>query len=1080
MARKLIVLFLLSFLVTALLATSVFGADQAWKRLQERTAIPVKHAPVYGFAGTETGQFATKGGTSAALGIVSTNAVGNEIGTTAYDYQHNGTMGHQIEHRGTSFIHFDWMDQPDFIIPGDRGTQVQSYDLTGCSFSFDPGGKRASVDYSGYVNIDADVGGCAIPVAHEGDPLEPRAFWDFCAGAPVGLFSSDAPSDIYGYYQTSGTGPGNENIWPVVDWQIGTQNVLHFVCCETGGAAGDPQTISYYRRVGAYGTGAGTWSAQRVIDTVMTINPVVASSSVSDKVCVVWGPPTDEIRDTPGEFDSQFQNDVWYASATDQGAAWVTGQANGSIAHEVDLGSVTGGNVTQFPLNSSYNFYTDLAALVDTDDNLHIVLACREWNVTDTDTLLFRRNSIIYHWSENVPQLRQVAKADWDTGGSCFTYAWNSDLAKISISECDDKLYVLYSQMGNAEQPCFDKSDENYMNAELYISASPDGGQNWDRGQNLTNSETPGCAAGDCESDFWASMARYGRTQSGNCPDEGLVDGQQYLDILYINDRHAGGIAQEEGTWTTSPVMWLSTPCRDVVVEPLYSDDAGTGYGECYSDEVLWVVPSGSDTRTLTMTNQGLQDNNYSISYNYTAPYSNWISLTSGTAVGVINSGGGQVVVEFTLTDPGVAPTPGTAFGEIQVDHDAVGSPRIIPVCLLVADDFQFSENTILSTTCKDLRVYNNGQLSNNASGQAMDYNIDCDTFNPQTTSAIYLYDGGPYLGWVDSGDTLKFTNYSTTFFDATGLRPLTPFTIDNSNSAYSKVSSQLATADTSLGLTVTYYVPTAEEDCDFVLVCQEVYNLSGSTISGVAFGEFIDWDVPSDSGSNNGANFDLARKMIWQFGGEYNQDDSTEAFCPQESDDRTGGMIIMDTVDVTMPKSAQTVDNPTWVYTTGPFGGEAPLAAGPMYAKMVTDEGFATWSSTAPESLYTDISMLVTFGVYDIGVNDTVRVYKTLFTTKDALVAQDMYDAAWAFFDCAINDNCGGGCCDTPGDANNDGGVNVGDGVYIINFVFKGGPAPVCPQEGDANADGGINVGDGVYIINFVFKGGPAPVCGP
>ncbi len=70
--------------------------------------------------------------------------------------------------------------------------------------------------------------------------------------------------------------------------------------------------------------------------------------------------------------------------------------------------------------------------------------------------------------------------------------------------------------------------------------------------------------------------------------------------------------------------------------------------------------------------------------------------------------------------------------------------------------------------------------------------------------------------------------------------------------------------------------------------------------------------------------------------------------------------------------------------------------------------------------------------------------------------------------------------CCDTPGDATNDGSVNVGDAVLVINFVFKGGPAPACQQEGDANGDNDLNVGDGVYIINFVFKGGPSPICGP
>jgi hypothetical protein len=64
-------------------------------------------------------------------------------------------------------------------------------------------------------------------------------------------------------------------------------------------------------------------------------------------------------------------------------------------------------------------------------------------------------------------------------------------------------------------------------------------------------------------------------------------------------------------------------------------------------------------------------------------------------------------------------------------------------------------------------------------------------------------------------------------------------------------------------------------------------------------------------------------------------------------------------------------------------------------------------------------------------------------------------------------------------GDANSDGAVNVGDAVFLINFVFKSGPAPTPLCVGEANGDDQTNVGDAVYMINFVFKGGPAPVEG-
>ena len=48
---------------------------------------------------------------------------------------------------------------------------------------------------------------------------------------------------------------------------------------------------------------------------------------------------------------------------------------------------------------------------------------------------------------------------------------------------------------------------------------------------------------------------------------------------------------------------------------------------------------------------------------------------------------------------------------------------------------------------------------------------------------------------------------------------------------------------------------------------------------------------------------------------------------------------------------------------------------------------------------------------------------------------------------------------------------------IYLINYIFKSGPAPDPLCVGDANGDDTINIGDAVYLINYIFKGGLAPV---
>jgi len=64
-------------------------------------------------------------------------------------------------------------------------------------------------------------------------------------------------------------------------------------------------------------------------------------------------------------------------------------------------------------------------------------------------------------------------------------------------------------------------------------------------------------------------------------------------------------------------------------------------------------------------------------------------------------------------------------------------------------------------------------------------------------------------------------------------------------------------------------------------------------------------------------------------------------------------------------------------------------------------------------------------------------------------------------------------------GDANSDAAVNLSDIIWLVNFVFKGGPAPNPMFLADANADCTVNLVDVVYLVNYVFKSGASPFLG-
>jgi hypothetical protein len=61
-------------------------------------------------------------------------------------------------------------------------------------------------------------------------------------------------------------------------------------------------------------------------------------------------------------------------------------------------------------------------------------------------------------------------------------------------------------------------------------------------------------------------------------------------------------------------------------------------------------------------------------------------------------------------------------------------------------------------------------------------------------------------------------------------------------------------------------------------------------------------------------------------------------------------------------------------------------------------------------------------------------------------------------------------------GDVNRDYLVDIGDVVFLVNYLYKSGPAPEVEESGDANSDGVTDIGDVVYLVNYLYKAGPPP----
>ncbi len=69
--------------------------------------------------------------------------------------------------------------------------------------------------------------------------------------------------------------------------------------------------------------------------------------------------------------------------------------------------------------------------------------------------------------------------------------------------------------------------------------------------------------------------------------------------------------------------------------------------------------------------------------------------------------------------------------------------------------------------------------------------------------------------------------------------------------------------------------------------------------------------------------------------------------------------------------------------------------------------------------------------------------------------------------------------CCTLGGDANYNGQTDIGDCVYLLNYIFKEGLPVNCFEAADASGNCSIDIGDVVFIINYLARGGPAAACG-
>jgi len=960
MTRKFSSIAILSLLLVAFMGMSAFAAKEpVTKRVADgliyksvQYSFPDEHLRTEGVSERDVpGQDLGVTGASASPGAI--------IGNTWYDYQHNGSMGRMIScNYGTmALVHFSWM-----YMPG-RTFDARSYAYWVYNLTLSSSGTLAYLmpedEYGGYVGLDVTNDNRAIVGGHNyssSDPLElnaPELYWDFAEGSSYFAANDRLPRAQQEYQAQT---DNQEVIWPKFKYVEGaTDTVLHVLAQASLPDAGDPQAIYYFRRVGGDDNPGTAWDfPPYIVDTIYDISQDIVANN-DGKVGMAWTanlPCELSDPDTASGYECaqfvQWNNDVYYQISNDYGVNWLP-RVNVTNYRDID------------GIEDGYRAYTDLSALLDAAGNFHVAWggSFYPFDAESGGGAGFYRGRI-FHWSENQPYIRTAHSADWDQT-TCSPGAWNLNACKMSVSECNGRLYMLFTMFNDGPAGIFE------------------------------DSRTPGCdsvggVGGPCDNDMWASMAEFGTNYALASGDEatdvvvpaGGADNGWYLDVQFINDKSAGGIVQDEGTWQEADVMWFRLACVEEVTAPslLFSPIAvafpqwtkhnvpynvslklenlgNTGLN--YSEWTKHNVPYNVSLKLENLGNTGL---NYSVTpVEDAGAYSGWLA-TSGFS-GFVDFGVNNTeTATITLNAGGVVNDPGTIVnltGRLVFTSNAPTTPDTFDIDFIVADTLYPPEIDTISTPCLSLAVLNNGECGNQGPGKVnMDYYDagDCDT-----NATVYLYDGSPVIGWLDGADTvMNWSVFGNNYITDVGFYP-TSNSEDYTDANHNLYTSTFVTRDTTIEFEKTYFAPNDAGNCDFIVQCLKVYSGDGASHSGLTIGEAIDWDVPADSGANNGSGFNETAGLIYQYGGEYHQDDTGANIACQDNDLRYGGVKFLamynkaaDFTDLGKPSGAYTKDNPTYV-----FGNDNGFLPGELFENM-QETGYSTYVSADPDSLYTDL----------------------------------------------------------------------------------------------------------------------------
>lgn len=418
---------------------------------------------------------------------------GVEIGITYYDFQTVGPIGNRIAACEDGSWHACWTGLSGWPYPpvprhayyawyNPAENLIYTSQLDVCTNGGEP-------------TIDLIYANSAAVAYYESNTRITLAIGTY----PPGYFNP--PDSILGSYGTC--------YWPYLT--VNQNDNIHILM--TGYTDRRIMDLAYTRST----DGGINWISPVLIDTVIVIGSVIDASPVSNRTAIGYSKALDTT--------TQWHNDIVYAISED-GLYW-------------DFNDIV--NITDYGNDDdSLSACNDIDIIFDYNDYLHVVWAA-QW-VSDEGIYY---PTFLFHYCEQTGEIHEITHHPDGNIWNDICGTWNRPVCKLNMGVYDlggdsDAIFVTWTQFDTS-----DVSAGGYGNGELIMSYTFNDGLTWNEPLNITNSPTPGCYPGECDSDHWASLADF-------------VDDS--LRILYLNDKDAGSVIQDEGAGTENPVKYLAIP----------------------------------------------------------------------------------------------------------------------------------------------------------------------------------------------------------------------------------------------------------------------------------------------------------------------------------------------------------------------------------------------------------------------------------------------------------------------------------------------------------------------------------------